>query len=590
MDKLLQLNTWGGNSSFVCNPADHPNANETSLGVVDYLHTNFSNSNMQFELGSAMCSPQSSTTSLSELTSPDDMKDSLGVSPRPSSLLTSLATSEHDQNAAALYDLLADHWECSNGIPPDMPLGNIGLDSLVAIHIRSDIEKLFGRRLNLKDIDETTTFLDPCGIFLPQDPSNHLEPKPSPVNSTNASTFNELYGLDHNSANTAPIIAPASMLSYGTSTFLSLAVREFNRVKKETGAFARQTGFAGFYPRVYHKQNILVLAYILEAFGTLGCDLKALKAGDPLPTFSYMPKYQKLVCRLHEILEEAGIISPSDGQSCRYRTDAPLPPAVPSADLYREILIEYPASRLADCLSSRVDPLQLLFQDKTALTLMEDVYVSSPMFSTGNKMLDGMLLGLFSHAQFRRGGTEKLRILEIGAGTGATTQEVLNLLLACDIEFTYTFTDISRALANGSKKKLNTLYGRQRVESDTEFMVLDVEKPPPANMLQSYHLVISSNCIHATQDLQKSCENIEKLTRKEDGMVCLLGLTRPLGWLDCSFGLLDGWWRFEDGRRYALAHENDWKAKLQSAGFKNVHWTDDGSLESQHFRLITAWH
>ncbi|GKT46889.1 citrinin polyketide synthase [Colletotrichum spaethianum] len=604
MDKLLQLGSWGvaPHLSFMNSPAGLDNAEEATLGVVDYLHPGFSNNNTQFGLHSALAPPYGSTTSLSQLSSTDDTKDSLSVSPKPPASSTSLATSEHDQNIAALYDLLAEHLECSNGIPPNMPLGDIGLDSLVAIQIRSDLEKLFGKSPKLQDIDERTTFSDLCGMVLPQDPSTHLKLKASTGNPLNATTSNGIHGIHHISASTAPIIEPGSVLTQDPSNFLSLAVREFSRVKKETSVFAQQTGFAGFYPSVHQKQSLLVSTYILEAFGALGCDVKSLQTGDPFPTFSYLPKHQKLVCRLHEILEEAGIISPPDGQLCRHRTDAPLAPARPSAELYHDILVEHPgyqpdhqllnvtAPRLADCLSGRADPLQLLFQDKAALNLLEDVYVSSPMFSTGNKMLGEMLLGLFSNHQFRRGGTERLRILEIGAGTGATTRRILDQLLECDVEFTYTFTDISLALVNGSRKKLSTIYGRQRVEANMEFMALDIEKPPPADMLQSYHLVVSSNCIHATQNLQQSCTNIEKLIRKEDGMLCLLELTRPLGWLDCVFGLLDGWWRFTDGRTYALAHENDWKAKLESAGFKNVDWTDDGSRESQHFRLITAWH
>ncbi|TXB95588.1 hypothetical protein FocTR4_00016398 [Fusarium oxysporum f. sp. cubense] len=64
------------------------------------------------------------------------------------------------------------------------------------------------------------------------------------------------------------------------------------------------------------------------------------------------------------------------------------------------------------------------------------------------------------------------------------------------------------------------------------FTVLDIEKPPPANMLQSYDLIISSNCIHATRDLGQACTNIEKLLRRNGGMLRLLEPTRPLGWLD----------------------------------------------------------
>ncbi|KAK7427977.1 hypothetical protein QQZ08_005408 [Neonectria magnoliae] len=88
-----------------------------------------------------------------------------------------------------------------------------------------------------------------------------------------------------------------------------------------------------------------------------------------------------------------------------------------------------------------------------------------------------------------------------------------------------------------------------------EFVVLDIEKPHPATMLQSYDLFISSNCIHAMRNLGQTCANIEKLLRRNGGTPCLLDLTRPLPWLDCVFSLLGGWWRFNDDRTYALAGE-----------------------------------
>ncbi|OLN95511.1 Iterative polyketide synthase CazM 5 [Colletotrichum chlorophyti] len=600
-DKMLQVDSWGATpqSSFASTPTINTKA---GLGIADYLHPDFSNRQIHHELHSVLSPAHDSTTS-SQLTSTDHTKESLGFVAEPSVTPASSAPSEHDQSSAVLYNLLAEHLDCSNGIPPDMPLGNIGLDSLVAIQIQSDLERLFGKSPSLKSIDERTTFLDLCSMVLQPDLTSQLESKSFAVNSTTTkSTSNTLQGMDHSFADAVPVVAQTPVLSQGPSAYLTLAVGEFDRVKKETGVFAQQTEFAGFYAGVHQKQASLVVAYILEAFSALGCDLRSLGAGEPVPTISYLPKHQKLVSRLCEILEEAEIISASDSQLFRYRTDAPLPPSTPSADLYRDVLTEYPryqpdhqllnvtASRLADCLSGRADPLQLLFQDRKSLALLEDVYVSSPMFSMGNNMLGEMLRGLLSHSMFQRNSAEKLRILEIGAGTGATTRRVLDQLLACDVDFTYTFTDISLALVNSSKKKFSDRYGRQRVQSDMEFMVLDIEKPVPVNMLQSYHLVISSNCIHATKDLRQSCANIEKLVRRGNGILCLLELTRPLGWLDCVFGLLDGWWRFEDGRIHALAHESDWKARLQNAGFRNVDWTDDGSRESQHFRLITAWH
>lgn len=201
----------------------------------------------------------------------------------------------------------------------------------------------------------------------------------------------------------------------------------------------------------------------------------------------------------------------------------------------------------------------------------------------------GELLGRLASCLQNDGDHEKLRILEIGAGTGATTQRVLDELLASSLDFIFMFTDMSVALVVGARRKLEARYGQHKVQRHVEFMCLDIEKSPPAGMEHSYDVVISSNCIHATRDLRLSCANLEKLLRRDGGMLCLLELKRPLAWLDCVFGLLDGWWRFDDGRRYALAGERQWKTILLDVGFSRVDWTDDGTGESQQLRLITAW-
>lgn len=206
------------------------------------------------------------------------------------------------------------------------------------------------------------------------------------------------------------------------------------------------------------------------------------------------------------------------------------------------------------------------------------------MFATGTKLFSEFLCRLLLARNNRKEPSEKLRILEIGAGTGATTYHVVDQLLASGLSdvVSYTFIDISPSLVAAARRKFEARYGSQQL---MEFEVLDIEQPPPASALQAYDMVISSNCIHATESLPRSCDNIQRLLRK-DGVLCLLELTRPLPWLDCVFGLLDGWWGFVDDRKYVLADEHQWERILLNAGFQQVDWTDDESRESDQFRLI----
>lgn len=60
-------------------------------------------------------------------------------------------------------------------------------------------------------------------------------------------------------------------------------------------------------------------------------------------------------------------------------------------------------------------------------------------------------------------------------------------------------------------------------------------------------VILSSNCIHSTKELHHSCQGLYDLLRPK-GMLCLLELTQEVPWLDFIFGLLDRWWRIDDGR------------------------------------------
>ncbi|KUI58292.1 Conidial yellow pigment biosynthesis polyketide synthase [Cytospora mali] len=119
------------------------------------------------------------------------------------------------------------------------------------------------------------------------------------------------------------------------------------------------------------------------------------------------------------------------------------------------------------------------------------------------------------------------------------------------------------------------------------FTTLDIEKEPAVQFLNSYDIIISTNCIHATRNLVKSTTHIRKMLRA-DGILCLVELTRNLYWFDLVFGLLEGWWLFDDGRVHALAHEQTWDRSLRAAGFNWVDWTASDLPESDILRLITA--
>lgn len=477
-----------------------------------------------------------------------------------SSSSSSVSDQERDQATSDTMDrlmgLIVEHMgEADTVLLPGTELRSVGLDSLLALELESELLEAFGVQVDIM----------------------HLDP---------AFTINDLHDLFSKPCQRrAPPEADAR-----PANFVDEAAVRFAGTRAEASACAQEAGFAGFYNQVYPMQMSLVLAYVVEAFAALGCDLRTILPGHPVPAVLHHPKHDKVVAYYYNLLHDTGLITQTSEGTARSSMPINLPE--PTA-LHDEVidrfaqhrsehtLLQRTGARLADCLSGKADALQLLFRDKSTGDLLQDVYTNSPMFKTGTLLLGRFLAQQALTSNTSPGGTDGVfRILELGAGTGGTTKYLLDQLIASGINFRYTFTDISPALIARARKTF-AMY------DCLDYMTLDVEQPAPPPLTQSFDLIISSNCVHATKDLGRSCKCTFDLLRPK-GMLCLLELTRDLPWLDCTFGLLDGWWRFEDGRQHVLANEKLWKGVLEGAGFGYVDWSDDETRESDVFRLIMA--
>ena len=106
-------------------------------------------------------------------------------------------------------------------------------------------------------------------------------------------------------------------------------------------------------------------------------------------------------------------------------------------------------------------------------------------------------------------------------------------------------------------------------------------------MSGTQHIIIASNAVHATHSLVESTKNIRKALRP-DGFLMMLEMTKTLVWIDVIFGLLEGWWLIDDGRRHATSHLSRWEQALQSVGYGHIDWTDGNRPEVEIQRVIIA--
>lgn len=159
----------------------------------------------------------------------------------------------------------------------------------------------------------------------------------------------------------------------------------------------------------------------------------------------------------------------------------------------------------------------------------------------------------------------RARILEIGAGTGGTTDSVLNAISGAYLS--YTYTDISAGFFEKAAERFADHIHKM------EFKTLNIENPPDSQGFTraSYDIIIAANVLHATRTLQQTMKHVRSLLRPGGYLLAIEvtgNMLRELGLM----GGLEGWWLgIEDGRFPTPGiSARDWDRVLLDTGFSGV--------------------
>ncbi len=288
-----------------------------------------------------------------------------------------------------------------------------------------------------------------------------------------------------------------------------------------------------------------------------------------------LPRHARLLKRLCAILASEGRLV-CEGERYRLAADPSERDGTVAPDDLRERFSSCAAEiemtvrcgeHLHEALSGARDPLELLFP-RAEVQTAEHIYEKSPYARTFNAVVADAVA---AEAAARRTAGESLRILEIGGGTGGTTSHVLERLDARRDR--YTFSDISPLFVARAREKYSGFAGM-------DCRVLDIEADPEAQGFagERFHMVIAANVLHATRHLEEGLLRIHRLLAP-GGLLLLLEGTAPQRWVDLTFGLTEGWWRFADTARrpdYPLIDRGEWRRLLEACGFESapVHVTD----------------
>ncbi|OJJ75778.1 hypothetical protein ASPBRDRAFT_38078 [Aspergillus brasiliensis CBS 101740] len=213
-------------------------------------------------------------------------------------------------------------------------------------------------------------------------------------------------------------------------------------------------------------------------------------------------------------------------------------------------------------LSGTEDPLELLFRDGLSHRYYEQMLADAYHAHPASRYLE-----LLSFKNPR------LRVLEVGAGTGGQTLRALQTLCPRDAPARcarYDYTDISPGFFPDAQQRF------AQYSPVVRFRTCDISVDPVAQGFEagSYDLVLASHVLHATDRLDESLQHVRRLL-KPGGKFLLFEITEPDSLqIGFAFGLLKGWWSPLDHEERS-AHSPclsavRWDERLRQNGFSGV--------------------
>ncbi|MBL4763654.1 MAG: SDR family NAD(P)-dependent oxidoreductase, partial [Gammaproteobacteria bacterium] len=195
--------------------------------------------------------------------------------------------------------------------------------------------------------------------------------------------------------------------------------------------------------------------------------------------------------------------------------------------------------------------LELVLQDKktasellfpgASMHLVEEIYKHSNAGKYYNQVVAQAVFNLVAE-RVKQDPNAKINMLEVGAGTGATSAEIFSRLQEFEQNIAeYRYTDISKAFLLHAQ----THYGPSHGYLD--YAIVNLEQPYAQSGLlaEHYDIVIATNVIHATSDILASMNNV-KGALKAGGTLYINEVCSRSIFTHLTFGLLDGWWLQRD--------------------------------------------
>ncbi|MEU6720215.1 amino acid adenylation domain-containing protein [Nonomuraea sp. NPDC046802] len=283
------------------------------------------------------------------------------------------------------------------------------------------------------------------------------------------------------------------------------------------------------------------------------------------------PRHRRLVRRFLRALTAEGVLGLSTGgryqlrrtvdqheQAKAWRPVTALAAAAGQDDAELLGYFRTSAQRLPDLLRDVEDPAKLLFPEGR-FDVSDRLYSGTLFNRWAGRMAAATVRGLLE------GHRGTARVLEVGAGAGGTTAEVLDRLDGIPVD--YLCTDLSPFFLDEARRRFG-----HRTDVGYAPLDLDVDLRSQGLAPNSVDLVVAGDVLHATRDIGATLANLTQVL-KPGGWIVFVEMTRDHYQIMASLELLvrldQSLGDFADLRRGTDATFLDaeqWTAMLEQAG------------------------
>ncbi|MGI5526011.1 SDR family NAD(P)-dependent oxidoreductase [Streptomyces syringium] len=315
------------------------------------------------------------------------------------------------------------------------------------------------------------------------------------------------------------------------------------------------------YPR-FHRAHTRYAAARTAATARELLPGRSLVTEDDLTAAGVTDRHLPQLCRMLDLAAQGGAVDIAGDGAWRLAADLPDPER-----LLREAMEALPSwamvwfvagvcgRRFTRVVRGQEDPLELLFSENDGL--------AARIYETpGPRYQNRITARLLRELAARHPSDRPLRVLEIGAGTGGTTADLLPVLPAHRTH--YTFTDVSPAF-------LPRAQARFAAHDFVTYRTLDLNTDPVEQGFTegSFDVVVAANSLHTARDIGRALGRTAALLA--DGGHLLASEFHDDHLLLPIAGLLGGYGDVDDTRlrkRGSLTiSPDDWRELLVANGF-----------------------